>query len=82
MRSYGVFNDERMLDGPFYGELGRRDAEDAAWRYRENYRLDLDDGDDQAEVKELCEDHPDEPADTCEECFVEVDDLSLEEEPA
>lgn len=55
---FGLFSDEGLVEGDFVTE---RDALDAiAERY---------DSEDELEVFELCNDHEDQPAHCCEECY-------------
>ena len=60
MKAYGVFNDEGMIDGPFY-------SIDSAQREWEAY-VELDE---ECRVRELCAEHPEQPRDACEECNAE-----------
>ncbi|MFF0754448.1 hypothetical protein [Streptomyces sp. NPDC004267] len=55
-----------MVDGPFYGAAGQREAEAVA---REHFVAD--DGDTPYTVAEICPDHEEEPRGLCPECFRE-----------
>ena len=59
--AYGIFNDEGMIDGPFY-------TKDEADTWAADY--DEDEG---AVVYELCPDHEEQPAHACELCYDEED---------
>jgi len=67
---FGIFNDEGCVEGGFYS----RDEAEAARtvRYAE---------DDDCHVSRCCPEHPEEEAETCENCMGdEEDDESSEEE--
>ncbi len=59
---YGIFTDDGLIEGGFYSEKSAQKA------------LDLDYAEDEAHVAEICHDHPEHEADTCEECNAEVDE--------
>jgi hypothetical protein len=65
--TYGVFEDgTSMVDGPFYGDAGQREAHDVAKAH-----WAADDGDTSYTVAAICPDHEEEPRDLCPECFRE-----------
>ncbi|WP_158716916.1 hypothetical protein [Streptomyces rimosus] len=62
---YGVFeHGTAMVDGPFYGDAGHREAQTVA-----DALTDADDGNTPYTVAEVCPDHAEEPRATCGECF-------------
>lgn len=60
MVEYGLFNDEGLMEGQFYGPEEARAA--IADRYTEE---------DELEVHEVCPEHEGERRDVCEDCFAE-----------
>jgi hypothetical protein len=61
---YGVFNDEGLIEGP---GLSKAEAEADAAKYRAE-------GDLHAKVAEICDDHEEHEAATCEECQLQTDE--------
>lgn len=61
MPEYGVFNDEGCIDSQ-YVTFEQADAVAADFRRQ---------GDESAKASEICPDHEEQPAASCEECFAE-----------
>jgi hypothetical protein len=59
----GIFNDEGMIDGPFYS---REEADRVMTE-----RYSAEDGE---HVAECCHDHPENERATCEDCNAEIED--------
>lgn len=64
-QAYGVFGDEGPIETL---DCATQAANDAAFYTAE------DDGDTEYTVKAVCREHPEQPANGCEDCFAETDD--------
>lgn len=60
MTEFGIFNDEGCVERGFFSVADAKTA--AVTTYAE---------DDGLSVSELCQEHDEQPYDTCEECYVE-----------
>lgn len=63
MAEWGLFNDEGLVEGEF------RSKEEAFDAMTSGY--DPEDG---LTVEEVCPDHPEEPRQSCEECYLDDED--------